>query len=223
MLALGLALLAKIVLRVSVADYGFALALPGTVMLLTALLGWGPRAVETRGGTGWPMRAAALFGAGALVFFGVVVSESHMAQVVRPLGSGPDAFLVDERAEALSAALAYIERHTTPDDTLLVLPEGAMLNFLARRESPTPYINFMPPELAMFGPERMLSALRDNPPDLVALVHRESGEYGLPFFGRDYGEPFMDWLEEHYRPAARFGQPPLQRPRQFGVLILEPR
>ena len=41
-----------------------------------------------------------------------------------------------------------------------------MVNYLARRVNPTPYINFMPPELIMFGEENMVAAFRSSPAGL---------------------------------------------------------
>ena len=47
--------------------------------------------------------------------------------------------------------------------TLAVLPEGVMLNYLLRRDSPLRVINLMPPELLVFGEEGILHALGAQP------------------------------------------------------------
>ena len=121
-------------------------------------------------------------------------------------------------------ALRRIEQRFPEDATLLVLPEGVMLNYLLRRPTPTRFISFMPPELILFGEERMLEALDAHPPDGVILVHKDTSEYGLPLFGRDYGRRIFDWVERRYRPvAAPLGHPPLQPGSVFGISILEAR
>jgi len=84
-----------------------------------------------------------------------------------------------------------------------------MVNYLARLENPTPYINFMPPELVLFGEQTILAALRATPPDIVLLTHKNTAEYGFPWFGRDYGQTLLRWVLENYEPAALLGDPPL--------------
>ena len=95
-----------------------------------------------------------------------------------------------------------------------------MLNYLTRRINPTPYVNFMPPELIIFGEDAILDSLQEKPPDLIAIVHKDTSEYGYRFFGRDYGQSIMHWVRQDYRPLGVIGAPPL-RDRRFGILLLE--
>ena len=95
------------------------------------------------------------------------------------------------------------------DEGLVVLPEGVMFNYLARLPNPTPYLNFMPPELIMFGQENMLRAMQQAKPRYVLLTHRNTEEYGYDFFGQGYGQQLGRWIEQHYRPRALYGDPPL--------------
>ena len=77
----------------------------------------------------------------------------------------------------------------------------------------------MPPELAFYGEERMLAALRAAPPDYVALVHKDTREYGVRFFGHDYGRRLYAWIRRNYREVATFGARPLHDQR-FGIALL---
>jgi hypothetical protein len=85
-----------------------------------------------------------------------------------------------------------------PDETLGVLPEGVMLNYLTRRASPTKYITWMPPELYFFGEANMLAALQAAPPDWVLVAPRDFKEYGLPPFGEGYGDAIARWITRNY-------------------------
>jgi len=140
-----------------------------------------------------------------------------------PVGAGPDRFLAGFRAPAVNAALADIGERLGPEDSLVVLPEGVMLNYLARRPNSTGHINFMPPELIIFGESRILDALRASPPDYIALTHKDTREYGLDFFGRGYGRALLDWAKRNYRPVALFGQPPLREGTRFGIRLMKRR
>ena len=65
------------------------------------------------------------------------------------------------------------------------------------------------------------SELRARPPDVVALVHRRSDEFGVGSFGVDprNGRRLMDWVERGYRRVARLGAEPFGS-EGFGVVLL---
>jgi hypothetical protein len=77
-------------------------------------------------------------------------------------------------------------------------------------------------EMILFGEEELLGELREDPPDYVLLVHKDTTEFGVGFFGRDrrYGEAIMAWVNERYRPVALFGAEPL-RDSRFGIRIMK--
>jgi hypothetical protein len=77
----------------------------------------------------------------------------------------------------------------------------------------------MPPELTLFGEERILISLRRCPPDYVLVVHKETDEYGYRFFGRDYGEKIYRWLRANYEIVSSIGAPPL-RDERFGMVLM---
>ena len=80
-------------------------------------------------------------------------------------------------------------------------------------------MNFTPTEFAIYGEDRILESFRANPPDYIALVHKDTSEFGFQFFGRDYGQRVYSWIQEHYQPVALIGDPPL-RDEKFGILLL---
>jgi hypothetical protein len=215
-------LLAKIFFRVVLDHYGFALAMPGTLLLVAALVSWLPAWVEGRGGAGGAVRALAL-GAAGIAAVGVLgLDQQRLAERTVVVGSGADAFLADARGHAVNQALREIGRRVAPGETLAVLPEGVMINYLARRVNPTGFVNFLPPELLMFGEDAILAAFARRPPDWVLLAHRDTGEYGVRFFGRDYGRALHAFVLARYRAVWQVGAPPLRDDR-FGLRLLERR
>jgi len=52
-----------------------------------------------------------------------------------------------------------------------------MVNYLTRLESPLRVVNFMPPELAIFGEDEVLGAIQRAPPRFVLLC---TGHIGIP-------------------------------------------
>ena len=73
----------------------------------------------------------------------------------------------------------------------------------------------------LYGEEKILDAFRRNPPDYVMIVHKFTGEYGFPYFGKDYGRALYFWVSRHYRPLELYGQEPLEEMTQFGIRVLE--
>jgi hypothetical protein len=100
---------------------------------------------------------------------------------------------------------ALIRERSQPGDTLAVVPEGVIFNYALRMPSSTRYVDFLPPELAMFGETAMLESLRERPPRFILLVNRNVTEYGVERFGKGYAESIMAWIQAEYEPVAMFG------------------
>ena len=80
-----------------------------------------------------------------------------------------------------------------PDATFVALPEGITLNYLSRRPTTVPVINFMMTEMIVFGEDAITNALARRPPDYVVLVDKDTSEFGVGAFGVDprYGQRVM--------------------------------
>jgi hypothetical protein len=200
--------------------YGFGLALPATLLVCLLVCESVPRMVEARGGSFVLARA---LGCGALLAFALGhlrVMADWQARPTVAFGSGRDAFLGDSRAPVVAAALRELQQKLKPGERFVVLPEGVLLNYLARVPAPTRYVNYMPPELLMFGEERMLAELRSAAPAAVVLLHKSTAEYGYPWFGVDYARGFGTWIGECYAPGALFGDEPLRAGSRYGARVL---
>ncbi len=134
----------------------------------------------------------------------LALSHAWYRSKVVTIGSGGDRFLASARGMAVYEALRQLKQMTPHNGTLAVLPEGVMMNYLSRRESPLRLVNFMPPELIAFGERALLDSLESRPPDVVFLVQRDTSEYGYPRFGTtaSYGQQVISWVKESYRTTA---------------------
>jgi hypothetical protein len=215
-------LLGRMALNAHVWHYGFALAMPATIVVTVAGLRWVPDAIERRRGDGGLFFKVALGAWVLIVTAHLILSHRHYERVRFDVGSGADRFLADARRSVVEQALRDIERHVAPGDTLAVFPEGIMLNYLSRRVNPTPYNHVLPPDFARFGERRILAALERRPPDFIALVDRNASEYGSAWFGQDYGRAVGAWITERYVEVALAGKPPL-RGEGFGIALLRRR
>lgn len=216
----ALVLLAKIALNTRVSHYGFVLSMPATVLLFVALTVWVPEAINRRGGCGLLFRGAAIGMGLAAAAAHLTVAGANIKTKDTRVGSGGDAFVTDSRGGPVNTVLNELQAKMAPGQTLAVLPEGVMLNYLLRRSNPTPYFNFMPPELIMFDERRMLAAFQADPPDFVALVHKDTAVFGVRFFGRDYGLKLSEWIVENYQLEGIAGDMPLND-EKFGIALLK--
>jgi hypothetical protein len=197
-LVYALALLLKMILNTRILHYGYALAMPAGLVVVATFLGAVPEWLERRGRNGAAFRAVVL---GAIAGFAVIQIQATQIELgwrTVKVGTGADAFLADPSGTPFVALLDRVRRLAAPGDTVAVLPEGVMLNYLLRLENPTPYINFMPPEVILFGEDRMRAAFAARPPVWIVLINRTATEYGYRFLGDDYGRSLVDWVEAHY-------------------------
>jgi hypothetical protein len=229
--AFALVLLAKIGLNARIYQYGFFLALPAATVTIAMVLWFVPQRLDTvaEGAGGRLQRVMA----GTLAVT-IALHLGYADRVYRskrvPLGSGADRLFTmdasgsaqqERRAVDMPAALDRLERVVPPGTTLTVLPEGVMLNYLLRRETPLPFVNFMPPEVMAFGEDAMVQALDRHPPDIVVFIHRDTSEYGFELFGTDpaYGRQIMTWIRAHYESTAVIGHEPMSA-AGFGIELL---
>jgi len=222
----AVALLPKIALNARIYHYGFFLAMPAislTVTLLIGLVPWVFKRDDAR------RRAHALFAASTAIAIvpALVLSNTWYRWKTVPIGEGGDRFYASSepgmwQGPSLATALDWISRNTPPEATLGALPEGVMINYLARRENPTRYINFMPPEAVAFGEHAMAESLAARPPEYLLLVHKNTSEYGFASFGStpEYGGEILPWVRRHYRTVEVIGRDPASA-GGYGIEILK--
>ncbi|MEE2887617.1 MAG: hypothetical protein VX951_09320, partial [Planctomycetota bacterium] len=227
--ALALGLLPKIFLNVRFVHYGFGLAFPATLLSVVALLYWIPRDLNRRGWAGGVFRGLGV-GMLLMIFFGCLQFVDKWIGD-KKLVTGGEHEQFRSRNTELSApadfAIRWLLKNTKPTDTVVVLPEGISINYFARRINPTGQINFMPPEIIMYGESQVLARLQAQAPDYCLVVHRETSEYDLPLFGTDYGTSIMSWVGQNYRAVHLLGAEPLHKDRLkdglAGMLIMRKR
>ena len=220
LIVLAFALLGKMGLYARVQNVGFGLAMPAALLVVVALIDWIPSGLTNRGGYGNLFRTA-----GVVVVMFTIVDHLHttafyFSHKTYRVSAGDDAFLADEQGPLVNRVLGEIVRRVGPNETLLVLPHGVMLNYLTRRVNPTPYIVVDPLMLASYGEERILASFNAHAPDDIVLVAIDEREHGVRLFGHDFGQRIYSWIREHYREVRLFGSSPLQE-GTWGILLLQ--
>ncbi|MCL2649216.1 MAG: glycosyltransferase family 39 protein [Phycisphaerales bacterium] len=217
----ALLMLLKMFLYTSLYHYGFTLAVMATSLLAVSLLDWIPSTLEHHGKCGWTFRAAALTLLTALAIECATLSYKNLPDPHNLVGQALNQFR-DNNAPIFQDMLHFMQTQIPSDRTLTVLPEGAILNFLAQRPSPVPFVTFLPSDIDMFSEPHLLASLQQHPPDYIAITHRPTGEFGPLAFGIDYASSLRNYIMTHYTPAHLSGIIPYTAysPTTFGILLL---
>jgi hypothetical protein len=108
------------------------------------------------------------------------------------------------------------------DETLVVVPDGVMLNYLLRKRNPTPFLMFNPWEFdAHGGEDRVVDSLIRSVPDYIVVLTMD-----MTIFGRGdalYGERMRIFLDQQYRVVDRHSVSPPETSRPFGALVYRSR
>jgi hypothetical protein len=206
-LTFSLLLYLKLGLRPRFTHYGFYLAAPGGVALAVVMVDLIPRWMERIVGSSHLVRLAGFGLVATLALQGAagVIAKKSGSDEVR-IRTGADALWTGaDVAPWIEPVLDRVDASSPPGGTLAVLPEGASLNYWSRRVNPTPFVSFLPPELAIYGAERMLRALEADPPDIIVLWNRHFEEYGADHFGASpaTGSAILRFVRRNYEPLAR--------------------
>jgi hypothetical protein len=223
----ALFLLAKMGLATRIWHYGFYLAMPATGFLIFLVAWILPRELERFDVNPTMFRALAgiIAIAGLINLFGI--SDLYYQAKNLAVADGGDRIYaynrrVNEIGYSIDQTVARFRTNTPPSATVALLPEGVMVNYLARRSNPTPYAGFTLPEVQACGERKMVAAYAQSRPDYIVLMHRDSSEYGVGYFGSDrcYGYEMMHWVRTNYSSVWLIGCEPLQTPA-FGMKLLK--
>lgn len=206
--------LAKTILRPGLTQYGFILSMPAILLFIVLILKILPGYLQRYGAHKFYL--ILIIALISVDLMGYLSLSNYIYGIKNyAIGEKDDVFYTyNPEAEvelpklrpllprgAIVSELLKEIRTTMPSDTgFVVLPEGIMINYLLRRPSPIPFINFMPPEMAIFGEGNILKALKEQTPGFIILIDRDVREYGVAPFGTDsrYGKEIMEWVTMHY-------------------------
>ena len=160
---------------------------------------------------------------------GVVILCGKSQQILSfktfPVGAGGDRFYafspqIDPTGEIVDSVRDVL-RESRPDQTLLVLPEGLMINYLARLPSPNAPCCYFSSATADGREGQTVKELEGHPPDFVVIISRDLRGFGVQRYGEklNEGQQILRWIGKNYETASSVGGDPLDY-RQRGAVIL---
>jgi hypothetical protein len=220
----SLVLLLKIILNAHVYHYGFALALPATLVLVSFMIYELPLRLQPilKSYRFYRLVMITL----VLVFVGYHAWFTSLIYKLKnyPVSEGRDLVIdydhnFNNRGEVMNLALNYINKNIPAETGFVTFPDGIMLNYLARRKHSIADITLNPGVWTLVGDEAVLQRLEKSSPDYIIYMDREFPYFGLNKFGKGFAQRIDGWIKNHYTVQAQFGATPFSG-EGFGIQIL---
>jgi len=103
-----------------------------------------------------------------------------------------------ETARQIEAVADRVRRQTPDGGSLVVFPEGEVLNFLSGRANPIRHQLYLPGYVSATNEAEILSELIRARPAAVVIWPRQLAEYGGRQFGVDYARTISGWIAQEY-------------------------
>ena len=217
-------LLFKIIFKVQVFHFGFALALPAALLGIKLLMHDIPKNFRSLMGDPVYYRPPVTLLILVYISFHVWIQYNVYQFKTYSVGSGYDRIVdydpsIKTRAPVVSQALDYLKGEIGPNEEIPVLPDAIMLNYLMRHKNPVKLITFDPIHSSLIGEEAFLGYLKKADSFHILLVDRDMSFLGARYFGQDYAQDSFQWIQQNYELEKQFGAEPFSG-RGFGIQIL---
>lgn len=100
----------------------------------------------------------------------------------------------------------YIDKNLKPNDSILIIPEGIMVNFLTSHPTKTIYYSTMTPYIETFGEDKIIKDIEKEHPEYIVINNRLSPEYNYKYICTDYGFQICKYVETSYSKVTSFGK-----------------
>ena len=220
-------LLLKMILNTHVFHYGFALALPATLLTIHTIVFLIPGNFSVlKKSDGFYKTATVTL----ILFFAYAhVRIEHQAYQFKtlPISQGRDLLLdydpaLESRGVVVNQTLDYLDRKIPPGIEIATVPYGSTINYLSRHPHSLATLNFNPYSAALSGEQSYTESLKKASSPYILLVHVDAGilASGKRFFGKDFGQSAFAWIMQNYTLEQQFGQVPFSE-KGFGIQILK--
>ena len=107
--------------------------------------------------------------------------------------------------EPVLKTVNWLKENSNSDDVVLVMPEGSVINYLARRKSHNKFYYLIPPNIDVFGEENIVQELEKHLPDYIVLQPMSYSNFNETFFCESFGTKICELLPMYYDYPIVFG------------------
>ncbi|HNW26765.1 MAG TPA: glycosyltransferase family 39 protein [Candidatus Gastranaerophilaceae bacterium] len=93
----------------------------------------------------------------------------------------------------------FIDKNTKKTDSMVILPEGLVINFLMERKSDDYYNSLIPLYWEVFGDEKLIEYFEKTKPDYIVFSNWDNKDYYFRYICSDYAVSFCNYVAKNYR------------------------
>lgn len=101
-------------------------------------------------------------------------------------------------AAVINDVITFVKTETKPEDKVLILPDGAMINYFTDRKSDNKYYYLTPPNVEIFGAENIIKDLKKNPPKYIVIHPVMYFDYLQTSFCSSFGSEICAFVKDNY-------------------------
>lgn len=94
--------------------------------------------------------------------------------------------------------IKYIQTNTKKTDTVMIFPEGQLINFLTDRKSDDVYGSLIPLYVETFGENKIIEHFKQTKPEYIIFNNWDYHEYYYRYICNDYAQAFCAFVAQNY-------------------------
>ena len=104
----------------------------------------------------------------------------------------------------MGQAIQYIKENTDENDTVVVFPDGLLINFETGRPVSKQYNSAQAPYLELFKEENYIKYFTENKPEIFILTNKGQWEYNQSRMCDSYANALCEFIRENYKEVVIF-------------------
>lgn len=92
----------------------------------------------------------------------------------------------------------YINKNTKQTDSIVILPEGAMINFLTQRPTDNFYTSLIPLYVEVFGDNNLIEHFKKTKPEYIIFNNWNTNDYYFEYICQDYAVSLCNYVAANY-------------------------
>jgi hypothetical protein len=105
-------------------------------------------------------------------------------------------------AKSINELTGYLQTRTKPEDTVVIFPEGMMINFLAGRKGDDFYNSLLPLYVEVFKEDKITEHFERTKPEYFVLSNQSMKNYYFEYMCQDYAFFFCEYIQQNYTREA---------------------
>lgn len=139
--------------------------------------------------------------AGIITSFSIFTKKLFYDEIDTPKGK---IINIKDYTKPFEKTIKWIEENTHKNDTILMLPEGPLINFITGRPTSNKYYHLIPNHIEALGEEKIVDDLYENPPEFVLINSLKYSAYGNSNICDNFGNLICAFVKVRYDHITRY-------------------